>query len=261
APRAGLNREWLVRGERPPLVLIHGFGADLNVWRRWLGRLPPGRGALALDLPGHGRSALDGPITVEAFAAAIAETLAQEGVSGAHLVAHSLGAAAAAALAAMRPALARSLTLIAPAGFGPDINGAFVAGFLAARSAASLRPWLNELAADPAVLGEALAETTLRQRRDLGVGDAQARVAAALLPDGAQVFSARAAVAAFAGPVKLVFGREDRIVPVRHARHAPGGAGVHILANVGHMPHLEARDLVARLARENAAAGDELSSP
>jgi pyruvate dehydrogenase E2 component (dihydrolipoamide acetyltransferase) len=254
---AGLHREWLVRGSRAPLVLVHGFGADLNVWRRWLKHIPAGRGALALDLPGHGRSPLGVPLEIEAFAAALAETLRQEGVGFAHVVAHSLGAAAAAALGRQAPDLVGSLTLIAPAGLGPDINGAFVAGFLAARSPASLKPWLAELAPDPALLGDALAETTMRQRRDLGVGEAQARIAAALLPDGAQVYSARAALAAYPGPVKAIFGREDRIVPVRHARALPGSAAVHILAGVGHMPHLEARDLVARLAQDNAAAGDE----
>jgi len=254
---ASLNREWLARGPRAPLVLIHGFGADLNVWRRWLKHFPPRRGALALDLPGHGRSPLVEPLEIEAFAAAIAETLRQEGVELAHIVAHSLGAAAAAALGRQAPDLVGSLTLIAPAGLGPDINGAFVAGFLAARSPASLRPWLAELAQDPAVLGDALAETTMRQRRDLGVGELQAKVAAALLPDGAQVYSARAALAAYPGPVKAIFGRDDRIVPARHARALPGSAAVHILADVGHMPHLEARDLVARLAGDNAAAGDE----
>ena len=256
SPSPNLNREWLVRGPRAPLVLIHGFGADLNVWRRWLNHIPPGRGALALDLPGHGRSPLAEP-DIDAFAAAIAETLRQEGVGFAHIVAHSLGAAAAAALAAREPDLVGSLTLIAPAGLGPDINGAFVAGFLAARSPASLRPWLAELAEDPAVLGDALAETTMRQRRDLGVGEAQAKVAAALLPDGTQVYSARAALAAYPGPVKAIFGREDRILPARHARALPGSAAVHILPGVGHMPHLEARSLVARLARDNSAAGDE----
>jgi len=252
-----LHREWLARGLRNPLVLIHGFGADLNVWRRWLNHLPPGRGALALDLPGHGRSPLVEPLEIEAFAAAIAETLRQEGVGLAHVVAHSLGAAAAAALGRQAPELVGSLTLIAPAGLGPDINGGFVAGFLAARSPASLRPWLAELAQDPTVLGDALAETTMRQRRDLGVGEAQGRIAAALLPDGAQVYSARAALAGYPGPVKAIFGREDRIVPVRHARALPGGVAVHVLPDVGHMPHLEARDLVTRLARDNAAAGDE----
>jgi len=252
-----LYREWLARGERPPLVLIHGFGADLNGWRRWLPYLPAGRGALAIDLPGHGRSPLVDPVDIENFARAIGATLAAEGVGFAHLVAHSLGAAAAAALAALEPERVGSLTLIAPAGLGPDINGAFVDGFLGARSAASLAPWLAELVVDPATLGTALAETTLRQRRDLGVGETQARVAAAMLPDGAQVHSIRAALASFAGPVKVIFGREDRIIPARHARGLPGAVATHLLPNVGHMPHLEARELVARLARENAAAGDE----
>ena len=255
-----LHREWLARGTRAPLVPIHGFGADLNLWRRWIGRLPQSRGALALDLPGHGRSPLGPSIEIEAFAAAVAETLAEEGVSFAHIVAHSLGAAVAAALAARDPERIGSMTLLAAAGLGPDINGAFVSGYLAARSAASLAPWIAELAVDPAALGSGLAETTLRQRRDLGVGGSQAKIAAALLPDGAQVYSARAALAAYRGPVKAIFGREDRIVPIRHARGLPANVAVHILPNVGHMPHLEARDLVARLARDNAAAGDEPAS-
>jgi pimeloyl-ACP methyl ester carboxylesterase len=252
-----LHSEWLARGDRPPLVLIHGFGADLNGWRRWLPYLPPGRGALAIDLPGHGRSPLVEPIDVDNFARALCATLAAEGVYFAHLVTHSLGAPVATTLAGLEPERVGSLMLIAPAGLGPDINGAFLDGFLAARSAASLTPWLAELVVDPAMLGMALAETTLRQRRDLGVGETQARVAAALLPDGSQVNSIRAALASFAGPVKVIFGLEDRIIPARHARGLPGAVATHLLPNIGHMPHLEARELVARLARENAAAGDD----
>ena len=255
--REALNREWLKRGERAPLVLVHGFGGDLNVWRRWLNHIPRGRGALALDLPGHGRSPL-GEITIAGFAEAVAATLTEEGVTRAHLVAHSLGAAVAAGLAARRPDLVASLTLIAPAGLGPGINGDFIAGFLAARSPAALRPWLAELTADGAALGEALAEMTLRQRRDLGVGEAQAKIADRLLPEGTQAHSARADLATYAGPVKAIFGRDDRILPVSHARALPGSVAVHILPGVGHMPHLEARDLVARLVRENAAAGEEI---
>ncbi len=256
-PADALHREWLIRGDRPPLVLIHGFGSDLNGWRRWLPYLPAGRGALAIDLPGHGRSPLADPIDIESFARGLGATLAAEGVGFAHLVAHSLGAAAAVALAALEPQRVGSLTLIAPAGLGPEINGSFVDGFLRARSAASLAPWLAELVVDPATLGTALAETTLRQRRDLGLGESQTRVAAALLPDGAQVHSIRAALAGFAGPVKVIFGLEDRIIPARHARGLPGAVATHLLPNVGHMPHLEARELVARLARQNAAAGDD----
>ena len=260
APVGG-HREWLARGTKPPLVLIHGFGADLNVWRRWLGRFPAGRGALALDLPGHGRSPLGARVEIDAFADEAAATLAAEGVGFAHIVAHSLGAAVAVALAAQRPDLVGSLTLIAPAGFGPDMNGAFLTGFLQATSAAPLARWLAELVADPAVLGEGLAEQTLRLRRDRDLGSAQAHIAAALLPDGTQVFESRAALGACQMPVKAIFGREDRIVPVAHARQAPAGVAVHVLPGVGHMPHWEERDLVTRLAADNAAAGDARRLP
>ena len=257
APARVLHREWLQRGERTPLVLVHGFGADLNGWRRWLGHLPRGRGALALDLPGHGRSPLTAPISLDAFADALAATLAQEGLPAAHLVAHSLGAAAAVVLAGRAPRLVRSLTLLAPAGFGPDINRAFVNGFLNARSPASLAPWLAELTVDPAALGTGLAETTLAQRDALGLAETQRQVADALFPEGTQAYSARAALARYSGPVQIVFGVEDRIVPASHARGLPGGVGVHLLAGVGHLPHWEARALVAAIVADNAAAGDE----
>ncbi len=258
SPRAarGLHREWLVRGERAPLVLIHGFGADLNVWRRWLDRLPAGRGALALDLPGHGRSPLGERIEVDGFADEVAATLAAEGVGFAHVVAHSLGAAVAVALAARRPDLVGSLTLLAPVGFGPDVNGAFLAGFLAASSPDALRPWLAELVEDASALGDGLAERTLRLRRERDLDPAQARIAAALLPGGAQVYDARPAMDACKVPIKAIFGREDRIVPAAHVRNAPGHVATHVLAGIGHMPHWEARDLVAVLAADNAAAGD-----
>ena len=152
----GLHRLWLARGEGAPIVFIHGFGADLNGWRPLVGRLPGGYSALALDLPGHGASPFAGEATLAALTAAVAAALAEEGVAAAHLVGHSLGGAIAAALMAVPGFRALSLALISPAGLGPEVNGAFIAGFLRARSEASLGPWMRELVADPASLGPAL---------------------------------------------------------------------------------------------------------
>jgi pyruvate dehydrogenase E2 component (dihydrolipoamide acetyltransferase) len=251
-----LNREWLATGVGAPIVFVHGFGADLNSWRPLLGHLAAGRGALALDLPGHGGSALTGAPTLEAMVAELEAALGREGVQSAHFVAHSLGGAIVAHLAARRPALARSLTLLAPAGLGPEVNGAFLQGFLAAQSEASLAPWMRVLATDEAALGSAMVKATLRQRRDLGVGASQARVAAVLFPDGVQAFDARPALAKYRGPTKVVFGLDDRIFPARHARGLPGRIGVHFFANIGHMPHFEARAEVAEMIQDNIAAGE-----
>jgi len=245
-----LNRLWLARGEGAPIVFIHGFGADLNGWRPLVGRLPGGYSALALDLPGHGASLFAGEATLAALTAAVAAALAEEGVAAAHLVGHSLGGAIAAALTAVPGFRALSLALISPAGLGPEVNGAFIAGFLRARSEASLSPWMRELVADPAALGLALVNTTLRQRAGGALVEAQTRLAEALFPDGAQAIDIRPWLAEIAIPAKVIVGGEDRILPARQAGGLNGLIALHRLARVGHMPHLEARAEVARLLNE-----------
>ncbi len=251
---ARLHGEWLARGDGAPIVFVHGFGADLQSWRPLIGHLPPGRGALAIDLPGHGRSALGGALSLEALAEALLEALAAEGVTGLHWVGHSLGAAVAAACAARRPQEALSLTLLSPAGLGPEINGAFLEGFLGAQSEASLAPWMRLLATQEEALGPALVKTTLRQRRDLGLAGPQAELAAALFPDGTQAFDVRPALAKYPGPSKVIFGAHDRIIPAHHALGLPGAVAVHVFADVGHMPHFEARSEIASLIGRNFAS-------
>ncbi|MDE2017321.1 MAG: acetoin dehydrogenase dihydrolipoyllysine-residue acetyltransferase subunit [Hyphomicrobiales bacterium] len=255
APRA--HGEWLRRGAGPPFVFLHGFGAELGVWKPLVQRLDPSRGALALDMPGHGLSPPPpDDVTLDALVAAVEAALAAEGVARFHLVGHSLGGAVAAMLAARLGERVFSLTLVAPAGLGPEIDGAFMDGFLRATSVASLRPWLRRLARDPETLGAGLAEATLKRRAERGLGPGQARIAAALMPDGVQAIDVRPALAAFGGPARVVFGAEDAIIPPRHAVGLPGAVAVHVLAGVGHNPQLEARAEMARILSDQAAAGD-----
>ncbi|MGD0563366.1 MAG: acetoin dehydrogenase dihydrolipoyllysine-residue acetyltransferase subunit [Roseiarcus sp.] len=260
AQGARLNRLWLQKGEGAPLVFIHGFGADLNGWRPLLAHLPAPRPAFALDLPGHGGSPLAGDSSFAALVGAVRAALAGEGIRAAHLVGHSLGGAVAAALAAERMGgesgfRALSLMLIAPAGLGPEVNSAFLAGFLRARSEASLTPWMRLLAADPVSLGAALVKTTLRQREGGALVEAQTRLAESLFPDGVQAFGIRHWLADPATPTKIVVGAEDQIIPPRQSEGLSGLIAIHRFAGVGHMPHLEARREVARLVEELAKAG------
>ncbi|MFI4994535.1 MAG: alpha/beta fold hydrolase [Hyphomicrobiales bacterium] len=248
-----LNRQWLRRGEGAPLVLLHGFGADLNAWRLFLATARPGCPVLGIDLPGHGGSADRRVASFDDMVEEVASTLRAEGLesggSGAiHLVGHSLGGAVAAALAGHEAIAARSLFLLAPAGLGPDMNGAFISGFLRARGEASLKPWIELLASDPAALGPAFAETTLRQRGGSVAG--LEHVAATVFPDGTQAFSVRSVLERLSIPVKIVFGTDDRIIPARHALGLPGRIAIHMFKEIGHMPHFEARDEVAGLLLE-----------
>jgi pyruvate dehydrogenase E2 component (dihydrolipoamide acetyltransferase) len=254
ASAGGLHRQWLRRGEGLPLVLLHGFGGDLNAWRLFLATARPSCPVLGIDLPGHGGSAARGIAGFDEMVGAVADALMAEGLDAAHLAGHSLGAAAAAALVGRGAVAARSLLLIAPAGLGPDMNGAFIAGFLRARSRASLAPWIDELVADPAALGPSFLEATLRQRSEPSLAGLEA-AAAVLFPDGTQGFSVRADLERLSIPAKIVFGTDDRIIPSRHARGLPGRIAVHLFRGIGHMPHFEAREDIAALARELMRAG------
>ena len=252
---ANVHRLWLRRGEGAPIVFLHGFGADLNGWRPVHRLLPETLPALAIDLPGHGLSSLGEDASFEALVEAARAALAEEGVSAAHLVGHSLGGAVAAALSHERGVKALSLMLIAPAGLGPETNAAFFDGFLQADTEAGLAPWLHMLVVDRAALGSALARTTLRQRQERPLVAEQRRLAASILAGGRQAFDVRGFLAAPQAPTKIAFGIEDRITPAHHAEGLSGLIALHRFAGIGHMPHLEARREVAKLIEELARTG------
>ena len=253
--RSNVHRLWLQRGEGAPIVFLHGFGADLNGWRPVHRLLPETQPALAIDLPGHGLSPLGEQASFEALVEAARAALIEEGVSAAHLIGHSLGGAVAVALAHEPGVKALSLMLIAPAGLGPETNGAFFDGFLQADTEAALTPWLHMLATDPAALGSALARTTLRLRQERPLVADQRRLAKAILAGGRQAIDVRGLLAAPEPPTKIVVGLEDRITPAHQAEGLSGLIALHRFAHVGHMPHLEARREVAALIEELVRAG------
>ncbi|HVF24098.1 MAG TPA: alpha/beta hydrolase [Pyrinomonadaceae bacterium] len=74
------------------LVLVHGWGGNLDLWRGHLPELSKRARVIALDLPGHGKS--DKPETtysMDFFAAAIDAVMKDAKVERAVLVGHSMG--------------------------------------------------------------------------------------------------------------------------------------------------------------------------
>jgi pimeloyl-ACP methyl ester carboxylesterase len=104
-----------VPGEEPARVYVHGLGAVSSVYHAHVAARPElaGRRSLFVDLPGHGIS--DRPerfsYTLEAHADALAAALDAAGLSGAELIAHSMGGAVAIVLAHRRPDLVSRLVL------------------------------------------------------------------------------------------------------------------------------------------------------
>jgi pyruvate dehydrogenase E2 component (dihydrolipoamide acetyltransferase) len=162
------------------------------------------------------------------------------GAERAHLVGHSMGGAVALAVAARDPARIASLTLIAPSGFGPEINAGYLRGFADARTRRELKPVIGQLFADESLVTRQLVDDLLAYKRLDGVDEALHALADTLLDGDAQRGDSAALLAATGGtvPVTVVWGRADRIIPAAQAESVTGAVR-HLIDDAGHMPHME----------------------
>ncbi|MHC0431707.1 alpha/beta fold hydrolase [Streptomyces sp. O3] len=103
-------------GREPVRVYVHGLGASSSAYftETAVHPLLAGRRSLLVDLLGHGIS--DRPThfdySLESHAAALAAALDAAGVTGAELIAHSMGGSVAVVLAARHPHLVSRLVLV-----------------------------------------------------------------------------------------------------------------------------------------------------
>jgi pyruvate dehydrogenase E2 component (dihydrolipoamide acetyltransferase) len=232
----------LGEGEGVPIVFIHGFGGDLNNWQFNQEALAADRPTYALDLPGHGGSSKDlgtGRADVGALAAAVLDFMDAKSIARAHLVGHSLGGAIALHLALDHPDRVASVTAICSAGLGPEINMAYIDGFMQARRRKQLQPVLEMLVADPETVSREMIEDVLKFKRLDGVEAALNRIVDDTFAGGQQSLQLTGRLGEIAAPVQVIWGREDRIIPVGHGEGLPPGVRVHVLEAAGHMVHME----------------------
>jgi pyruvate dehydrogenase E2 component (dihydrolipoamide acetyltransferase) len=236
-------------GDGPPILFIHGFGADLNTWMFNQPALAERHRTIALDLPGHGGStkALDSAVDESSFAADIDRFLAALNIDRVHLVGHSMGGGIALAFAVWQPERVASLTLIASAGFGPEINAAFIDGFVKMERRRDAQDVLRLLVRNPALVSRQMVEDVLRYKRLDGVAAALRRLADEWFPNGVQRANWAELAKSLSVPTQIIWGRDDGIIPAAHGAALGGDVPVHILDDSGHLPHMEKSAEVNRL--------------
>jgi pimeloyl-ACP methyl ester carboxylesterase len=256
-------------------VYLHGLGGSSTNFTDLAGLVGVRLPGMAIDLPGFGRSAPPGGFDYapDSHAEVVATFLAGLGHGSVHLVGNSLGGVVALLIAARRPHLVRTLTLLAPA--MPDLRmdprrmsdprvaltmlplvGTWVRRILIeVPPEEQIERMLRLCFADPSVVAsarraEAVAEcierialtwavTALRQ-------STQQLARSWLMPSSRSLWWVAAQVQA---PALVVWGAADKLVTVRKAPRTaaalPRGR-LLVLPRTGHLPQMEQPTSVAR---------------
>ncbi|WP_406409470.1 alpha/beta hydrolase [Streptomyces halstedii] len=259
-----------------PALYVHGLGGSSRNWSALMPLLGDRVDGKAVDLPGFGESPPpdDGDYSVTGHARAVIRLLDAEPRGPVHLFGNSLGGAVATRVAAVRPDLVRTLTLISPA--LPEIRvqrPAVPTGLLALPGIASLfarltREWTAEQRTrgvmalcygDPARISEeAFRHAVAEMERRLELPyfwDAMARSARGIVDAytlGGQHGLWRQAERVLA-PTLLVYGGRDQLVSYRMARRASAAfrdSRLLTLPDAGHVAMMEYPEAIAQAFRE-----------
>lgn len=104
--------------EKGPVLCVHGMAGAATNWTDFMAELSPEFACAAVDLPGSGQSPppkVPGGYSIRALANTVIGLIEARGDGPVHLVGNSMGGAVSVKVAALRPDLVRTLTLISPA--------------------------------------------------------------------------------------------------------------------------------------------------
>ena len=123
--------QYLVAGQGPPLVLVHGLGGSAANWCELIPLVAERHRVVAPDLPGHGGSEpLPAVSGLQPFADRVAAVMEREGIDRAPVVGHSLGGLVVLRLALRRPEFVSAIVLAGAAGL--SLGGVWLRNLLTA---------------------------------------------------------------------------------------------------------------------------------
>jgi pimeloyl-ACP methyl ester carboxylesterase len=252
----GYRCAFRVAGSGPAIVLIHGIVGNSSTWNTVQARLAHRFTVIAPDLLGHGKS--DKPRTdssAAAYANGLRDLLSVLGVDRVSLVGHSLGGGIAMQFAYQFPQLVQRLVLVATGGITRDVSIALRLASLpmASEAFAVLRlpgalPALRlagravRLAAGSTGFGRDLPHglRALAELREPAASAAFARTLRAVVDwRGQMITMLDRCYLAEPIPVQLIWGKQDSVIPVSHARLAQAampGSRLTIFDRCGHFP-------------------------
>jgi pimeloyl-ACP methyl ester carboxylesterase len=252
----GYRRAFRIAGSGPAILLIHGIGDNSSTWDTVQTKLAQRFTVIAPDLLGHGKS--DKPradYSVAAYANGMRDLLAVLNIDRVTLVGHSLGGGVTMQFAYQYPQLVERIVLVGTGGVTKDVHFALRFASLPVGSEAlallRLPGALQALQLTGRIIGTALGSISfardlpdvLRVLSELPEPTASAAFSRTLRAvvdwRGQVVTMLDRCYLTTSVPVQLIWGDQDSIIPVSHARMAHSampGSQLEIFDRSGHFP-------------------------
>lgn len=228
-----------------PVVFVHGLGGSLSSWQLVMGGMANAHRMTAVDLPGHGGSSKGAPDEVDyslaGVAADVAATLGGGTRKPSVIVGHSLGGAVAITLALKYPDLVAGLVLIDSAALGSAIGQELLDLMASDGGAETARGLLSLFFEDQKLVTDRGVDEMAGFQKDGGWA-AQQAVAAAAFAGGTQSFGLEGSLGSVDKPVLLIWGANDRVIPLSDAVAALTifpDALLKVFPDTGHVPQVE----------------------
>ena len=252
----GIRTRYRHAGEAgSPVVLIHGLGASAEIWSANIGALAKRHRVYVPDLPGFGRT--EKPEWMDyspgAYSRFLLDFMTALGIGRAALVGHSLGGGVALRAILDDPGRVDRLILLSSAGIGREVSLPLRIASLPFFDRIFFKPplpvftrFLHRLVFDPAAITADFA----RLYYEMFFQPSSVRAFTGILRTIATLRGARpgilepirAGLGTITAPTLILWGRQDRILPVSQALDAAGripGARLHVFERCGHMPNVE----------------------
>ncbi len=256
----GKRLKYRLGGQGPLLLLIHGMAGSATTWKQVMPALSEHFTLLAPDLLGHGHSEKSkGDYSLGSMASTLRDLIIGLGYERATVVGQSYGGGVAMQFAYQYPELCERLVLVDAGGLGKEVNPLLRMLTLPGSEALLLVACAPPVRHIVEAIGRAVFWKKLQNapvipelwRSYASLGDVQARRAflrtlRAVIDPRGQAVSANDKLYLAAGiPTLIIWGENDRIIPVEHAHaahEAIPGSWLEIIEGVGHYSHCEAPD-------------------
>jgi len=259
------TRYWALGNQGSPVILIHGLGASAEIWMHNVEALATQHQIYVPDLVGFGRS---GKPTVSYspyyFTRFINDFMNALNIERASLVGQSLGGGIALLYTLQFPDKVDKLVLVDSAGLGREVIFTMklmslpIIGELMTRpSRMEVEIFFKLAVYNPAVITKDFIETYYEFFSQPGAQ----RFLLNLVRSIVNIRGGRKDVLApvmtnlhrITAPTLIVWGKQDRVLPLKHAHFAMGklhNSSLHILDPCGHIPNLECPDEFNKLVLE-----------